>query len=240
MKSSTILIILASMTLMFTSCDKAIQPSGRVTQELHNFSDYKSIDISDAFEVIVEFSSNDEGVTVEADDNIHEYLDVKVIGDRLYLGIQRKYDIKGNATMKAYIATNDPIGMILASGASNIKFQNELIGQELYLEASGASNINGDIDVANLSLALSGASNMDIEGKADDVYADLSGASSFYGYDNVMQDLDIELSGASTARVKVESTLKVNASGASSVSYKGNPSINAINITGASQIIDAN
>ena len=143
----------------------------------------------------------------------------------------------GPATLNALISTSDEITGLYASSASLMSLTDQLIVNNLRIEASGASRIVGSLDVNSLSADLSGASNFELDGSADDAAAKLSGASTLGGYDLVIQDLEIQLSGASNSRTTVDGTLDVNASGASSVLYKGDGVVTYQNLSGASQIV---
>lgn len=65
----------------------------------------------------------------------------------------------------------------------------------------------------------------------------LSGASRFEGFDFTAITLDCELSGASRMEITCEGAMKVKASGASKVLYKGNCVITSIETSGASEVI---
>jgi len=62
-----------------------------------------------------------------------------------------------------------------------------------------------------------------MHGLGDYLHADISGASLLSAFDFPVRAADLNLSGASNARVTVSDHLKVTASGASSVLYRGNP-----------------
>lgn len=85
------------------------------------------------------------------------------------------------------------------------------------MEASGASSISLTGGAANLILEVSGASSVDLV--------------SFPAI-----DLRAELSGASSADVNASGRLDVEASGASELSYLGNPTLGSVNTSGASTV----
>ena len=93
-----------------------------------------------------------------------------------------------------------------------------------------------EIVADKLTADLSGASEMTVSGTAKELSMEGSGASSFHGFDLSTQNSDVDVSGASTAHVQTEKEIKVEASGASSVRYKGNAVIREIKSTGASSI----
>jgi hypothetical protein len=72
-------------------------------------------------------------------------------------------------------------------------------------------------------------------GSGDQFHAEISGASTFKAFDYPVREAMIDISGASEGKVAVTDELKVTAGGASSVLYRGNPSVSS-NISGASTV----
>lgn len=104
------------------------------------------------------------------------------------------------------------------------------------LNISGASKatVTG-VNSEKLTIDVSGASNVSIEGFAREVVVDLSGASSLKADGLLSEVAEMDLSGASSAKVNVTSQLNVDVSGASSVRYKGDPVVKK-DTSGASSV----
>ena len=66
--------------------------------------------------------------------------------------------------------------------------------------------------------------------------ADASGASTIDAENLKVEDADVEASGASSATVSATNDLKVDASGASKISYNGEPKSIKQNSSGASSV----
>lgn len=90
---------------------------------------------------------------------------------------------------------------------------------------SGASKsvFTGSAD--RLNVDLSGAAELDLRGSGGVLVGELSGASQLFAFDFPVEEVDLGLSGASRARLRVAKLLKVDASGASSVRYQGTPTV---------------
>ena len=67
---------------------------------------------------------------------------------------------------------------------------------------------------------VSGAASMNLNGKAETLVAELSGACKLAAEDFLANDVRIELSGASKASVLVADSIDIEASGASNLSYR--------------------
>jgi hypothetical protein len=100
---------------------------------------------------------------------------------------------------------------------------------------SGASKLNLDVKTQKMNIDISGASQFNPYGNAQKVSGDLSGASQLNAFGLVSDEVNVNVSGASNARVDVIKYLKVNASGASKVRYRGNPTTE-ISVSGASVV----
>ncbi|WP_234735637.1 head GIN domain-containing protein [Tellurirhabdus bombi] len=97
----------------------------------------------------------------------------------------------------------------------------------LDIRLSGASKVDFVGKANRLNVNLSGASTLDLEGKGAELRAELSGASTLRSTKYIVNAAELDLSGASSARVLVSDDLNVKASGASNVRYQGKPRINS-------------
>ena len=108
--------------------------------------------------------------------------------------------------------------------------------QEFYLSLAGASSADINIDSDDIEVRLKGASSANFSGKTKNIDADIAGASGLDTYDLVARSASIEASGASSAKVYAKEKLNIEASGMSSVRYKGSPEVSIINESGLSSV----
>ena len=105
------------------------------------------------------------------------------------------------------------------------------------LSLSGAvSGSLENLEADRLTLELSGASRLGATGRAGVLRLSLSGASFFRGPKFEAENAVVDASGASEALVHAKRTLKVEASGASTVRYLGEPKVES-KLSGASQVL---
>jgi len=238
MKTKIIAILIAVLTVSFYSCEinEHIVPSGDITTQVKYFSDYDAIDVSNAFTVYVNFSETEESIEIEADDNLHPYIEVRKVSGTLFIGLRNHVSIRGNTTLRVYITTRN-VTDYASSGASNFIIEDKLSANTVNIHLSGASYFIGDLDVNHAIASLSGASNIEVEGNADSFDVSASGASNIGDYDFIVDDLDVDLSGASNVWLTVNHELSVRASGASNVYYRGTGVVVSQNLSGASHIV---
>lgn len=150
------------------------------------------------------------------------------------------------------------------SGASRVSGLNMTLTEDLNLDLSGASDFKGNIVAREYDCDLSGASHVEMGIKTcNDMEIDLSGASTFNINSTIEEESnnisvnasgasnlsipnckfrrgEVNLTGASFAKLWITGTLDCDLSGASELGLKGSPSIGNINTSGGSKITNWN
>jgi len=212
-----------------------ITGSGRASTQEFDLSGFSKVNVSSAFRVAIEQGER-YGVSVTIDDNLVEYLDVRVEGDTLRIGMKPRLAIGfGNFTQKAEI-TMPQIEGIELSGATQGDISGFESDRPLEIEVSGASRLRGSIAAGETRMHVSGASTVELDGSASDLEVDASGASSVRLDDFLTGDARVEASGASNITVSAKGRLTGSASGASTVSYIGEPASVRVDSSGASNV----
>lgn len=129
------------------------------------------------------------------------------------------------------IHTSELRGMTF-SGAAKIKTQGRFATPQLAVTASGASEIDLDIEVQQLGITASGASDIELEGTADRLTIDVTGASKVDAEDLHTRVSHITASGASKVEIFATDTLTASPSGMSKITYHGTPVLNANTTSG--------
>lgn len=124
-----------------------------------------------------------------------------------------------------------------ASSSSKVNIEDFPKQELLKFDLSGASKLEVNVAFESIKGDLSGASNVNFQENCDFIDLDISGASTFYGFPANAKEAYLNLSGASKAEISVSDKLVVDASGASTVRYRGKPEVNK-NLSGASKVIE--
>lgn len=120
------------------------------------------------------------------------------------------------------------------SGSSRINLDGNI--KDLTVKAAGASKLTGALECEKVSFDVAGASSVVLSGRTQHFILDVSGASNINAFELDSEMVDCRVSGASRATINATKDIKISASGASSVSYKGDGLISHISLSGASSI----
>lgn len=230
------IIVIALMTNGCTPFN-TIRPSSNITTEDRYLTEFTGLNVSTAFTVDVSFSPTEDKIVVESNENIHPYIVTENVGGTLRIKLRNRINIRGNTTLKVHIITSTPLEYIGASDAVKIILLNDLNTEDLTISTSDASEMNGTVNVNNIQLFADDASNLNLEGTANTLTADISDASSMGQYNFVINEANMTLSDASNASITVNDVINLNASGASTLKYKGSALVDYISLSGASHIL---
>lgn len=209
--------------------------SGRTTTKDYDFSGFTKVDIGSAFESAITRGDGYK-TSVTIDDNLVDYLDVRQDGDTLRIGLKPRLSLGfRNVTLKAQITMPDVQGLNL-SGATRTNITGFSNTKPVTVDVSGASQLRGDITAGQMQMQASGASTVEITGSTGPLAVEASGASTVRLDNFKSTDTTVKASGASNVTVNASGKVTGNASGASSVSYVGNPASVQVDTSGASSV----
>ncbi|HEY4155670.1 MAG TPA: head GIN domain-containing protein [Puia sp.] len=236
------IILLGVAAVYLVSCGrflgKRIRGNGVIKTEERTVSPFKNVEASGAIKLMV--SQGDlKPVKLEGDENILPYIEIRQEGDRIEVRTRPGYNISPTNDLIVYV-TAPVYNSIEVSGASDIKGQNKISNAEnLQLEASGAGDIEMDVDAPEITAKISGSGSIKLKGQTRTLDIDLSGAGHAYCYDLLSENTRVDISGAGSAEVFASVKLEAEVSGVGNVSYKGNATNVNQHVSGAGSVSKA-
>ena len=234
-KIYTIALIIAAIVSVstFSSCRfRCKRGSGNQITQNRKMSDFDKLDISGGFKVtLVQDSSL--AVGIHADDNLMQYIQTSVENGKLRIKTKRNICSSGEMTITIGVRS---LTAVDASGAVEVTSNGRINTGDISFDLSGATKINMDLNAGTVNSSGSGNTELNLKGQASAHNVDMSGASDIQALDFVVGKYNIETTGASHAKINVLNSLSVHSTGASDISYRGNPSSVNNDKTGASTL----
>jgi hypothetical protein len=225
--------LLAGCSFLFPT----VVGSGYRTTSSYGFGGYGSIAASQAFKVHV-IPDAIFSLQVTCDDNVVPYLVVRQSGSRMELGLQQGYNYMG-VTVSAEVHM-PALAALDLSGAAQAQVEPGFSSSFPFtLTVSGASlaTIKGLV-CGPVSADISGASTLTFVGTAAAESLYVSGASTADLRNCTGTGAEVNASGASAVYVNVGSGhLGYSVSGASTLYYRGAPTLQQRDLSGASRIV---
>ena len=257
MKKAIGYILVAVLALILCGCNASTEPGVKnepKTTKHYDYAGFNSIEVTSAFRVDI-IQDEAYSVSVTADDFSH--IKVNQIGDTLQVGRQgtNLFNVSHkNPELRITLPGLDKINFSGATQGTICNFQTNgdiglhlsessylntinLTAANLAVEASGASRLHGKLKATSgADFVVSGASIVELIGEATDLNAKVSGASRCNLINFPVSDADFQVDGASSAWVNLNGSLKANVSGASNLTYLGNPAPVQIDTSGGSYL----
>jgi citrate lyase gamma subunit len=180
---------------------------------------FTGLKVSSGIDVYLK-QGNNEAVSVEADENLHEYILTEVRNG--VLNVYSEYNIRDAERKRVYVTMKE-VNSVKTTSAGDVYGQSPINGDKLELSASSAGDIKLAVNTKNIDIDISSSGDITLTGETDKLRADLSSAGDLNAYDLKSREADISVSSAGDADVNVSERITARASSAGDVNYKGDP-----------------
>jgi hypothetical protein len=223
MKSLKIIMI-AIAILGISACTHAqfrrtVRGNGHVVTKERQAENFNGINCSTGIDVYLKQGSN-ESISVEADENLQEYILTEVRGGVLH--VYTEVSIREAEKKRVYVTMKD-ITSVRTSSAGDIKGESPIKCDKLELSASSAGDIKLDVTAKEINIDISSSGDITLTGSTDILEADLSSAGDLNAYDLTAREANVSASSAGDADVNVTEKITARSSSAGDINYRGNP-----------------
>jgi hypothetical protein len=217
--------------------------SGEIVNQTIEVSKFDRVTLEGFGDVFIE-QGQIESLSVQTDDNIISFLDIRVRGTELVLGVERGADLNPSRSITYNLTVQNLNSITLAgsgtfhvdpvksedlhvslSGSGDIEIRG-LTADNLSIELNGSGNITlENVNVKRVDTSLRGSGDINLEGKTDTQKVAVSGSGNYLAGSLQTNSMDIRIPGSGDITVWVEDELNVNVDGSGNIRYYGKPNI---------------
>jgi len=212
-------LLLAISTCTDGQWRKTVYGDGNVVKKDRKAGSFTGVKVSTGIDVFLT-QGNNMSISVEADENLHEYILTEIEGDVLH--VYTDANIR-EAKMKRVYVTMDKINSLSTTSAGDLIGETPVRTDNLELNVSSAGDIKIEAYAKNIEVDISSSGDMTLSGEADMLEGNLSSAGDLNAYNLKVREADLDVSSAGDADVYVTERLRARASSAGDINYKGNP-----------------
>lgn len=229
--TKSIIFVFAILALGLISCRfgsvnlgrERVVGSGDLASEERSAENIERISLRGSGQVIV-IQGAEEGVTVEADDNLLPYIETEMEGRELVLKIRDGVSVNTRNEIQYTVRVKN-VSQVSISGSGDVT-AGTLETDDLTLEISGSGNINVDtLAVDSLTVRISGSGNLNLGGTTREQDVTISGSGNYDAAELTSQRAAITINGAGDMTVWAEEELDIRITGSGTVRYYGSPTI---------------
>ena len=222
LKNLTVVFVCLALTACVNGqFRKIVRGNGNVIKKERPAGSFSKIKVSTGIDVYL--SQGDKpSITVEADENLHEYIITEIRDDELYVRHDNDVNVREAERERVYVTMKD-VKVLSTTSAGNIIGETPVKTDDLELNASSAGDIKLEVYAKTVRADGSSSGDITLNGEADMLEAGLSSAGDLNAYNLKTREADITVSSAGDADIYVTEKLKARASSAGDINYNGEP-----------------
>ena len=213
------LVIIAISSCTHAQFFRTVEGHGNVVTKERKTDDFTGVKVSSGIDVYLK-QGNNESVSVEADQNLHEYILTEVRGG--VLNVYSEYNIRHAERMRVYVTMKE-INSVKTTSAGDVIGETPINTDRLELSASSAGDIKLEVHAKKIDIDISSSGDISVTGETDVLRADLSSAGDLNAYELRSREADVSVSSAGDADVYASERITARASSAGDINYKGDP-----------------
>lgn len=220
------IIVSTLVSLSLVSCNfdlninSGVKGNGHVTIENRTITKpFSTIKATEGLDVYLTQSDN-ESISVEADDNLQDLIITEVIDN--VLKIHTKQNI-GTFTSKKVMVSFKNISNIIATSGSDVKSTGTIVTKHLNLETSSGSSMNLDINTSTLKCKSTSGSNLKLSGKTIELIAEATSGSGIKATNLMAQNTNAKATSGADITINTTEALTAKASSGGDIKYTGKP-----------------
>jgi hypothetical protein len=224
--------------LFLTNCEAQkqgrIKGDGNVINETREVGSFDKMGVSGSFDINL-VKGKEGKIEIKIEKNLLPYLITEVENGKLKIRWKKGTSINTNRGVHLTVHFKD-INGISSSGSSDIKSIDLIKTDNLEVAVSGSGDITLQVDVNELNTRVSGSGDLDFKGAADNFTAAMSGSGDIEAFALQTNTANLKISGSADIKISVKDNLYARVSGSGGVTYKGNPKIEDIKVSGSGNI----
>jgi hypothetical protein len=198
---------------------KTVYGNNKVVTKERNTEPFTGVRVSSGIDIFLK-QGNNESLSVEADENLQEYILTEVRNG--VLNVYTEVNIREAERKRVYVTMKE-INSIHTTSAGDVFGETPVKSDRLELSASSAGNIKLEVYAKEIRVNISSSGDVSLTGEVDNLEADLSSAGDMNANDLKAREADISVSSAGNADINVSEKITARASSAGDINYRGNP-----------------
>jgi hypothetical protein len=228
-------------SLLFTTISNAqwnsknrIKGNGILKTEKRVTANYDEIKVAGFFDVVL-VSGPEGNITVEAEENLLQYIKIEVKGSVLSVFIDKNINLSTNKKLLITIPF-ESLDAVSLVGSGDITSKNTIKAKQFKSALSGSGNITLDIDAIDTEALVSGSGDLILRGKSQQLDTALSGSGDINTAELKTDNVTATVAGSGDVTVYCSNNLKATVAGSGDIFYKGNPKTKETKVTGSGAI----
>ncbi|MFI8379923.1 head GIN domain-containing protein [Leeuwenhoekiella sp. NPDC079379] len=240
MKKFTLIVALISIATTANAQfwgGKKIQGNGNLVTNNRDLSDYDEVGVAGSFDVIL-IAGKEGKISVEAEDNLQEYIITEVKGNKLKIYTKDGYNL--NTSRNNVITITVPfedISKVSMAGSGDIIGKDLITADQFECAVAGSGDMVLEVNAKNISASVAGSGDLTLSGKSDKSILKVAGSGDLDASDLNSTDAEASVAGSGDISLNCDGgDLKASVAGSGDIRYSGKPNNVSSKIVGSGSV----
>ena len=224
--------------LFLTNCEAQkygkVKGDGNVINETREVGNFDKMGVSGSFDINL-VKGKEGKIEIKIEKNLLPYLVTEVESGKLKIRWKKGTSINTNrgVHLTVYFESLNAVAM---SGSGDIVSKDVIKTDNFEVSVSGSGDISLQVDVNEMDARVSGSGDLNFKGTADNFTAAMSGSGDIEAFALQTNKANLKISGSADITISVKDELYARVSGSGDITYKGNPEIEDIKVSGSGNV----
>lgn len=223
------IVSIALISLVFASCHfghgERVNGSGNVQKEPRSITGFKGVATQGSIDIIV--SQGPYKVEVEADDNLLQYIETVVEGNKLSVGFRDNLWISHHSDVKVFVSAPE-LTDFETHGSGDVTGNGKISDQSrMNVSVHGSGDIRLALDAPEVRTSIHGSGSIQLMGDTKILLAEIQGSGDIKAGDLKAEDVTVSVHGSGNTDVFASVKLKTTIQGSGDVRYRGTPQLSS-------------
>ena len=217
-------IALISNSLSAQWGGKKITGNGNVVTKDRNVGDYDEIGMAGSFNVIL-IAGTEGKVTVEAEENLQEYIITKVKKNKLKIYIKDGYNLRTSRNKDIVVTVPfKDISEVTMSGSGDLVGKDPIDAQDFTCAVAGSGDMTLEVRAQHVTASVSGSGDLSLSGSTQKTTLKVAGSGDLFASNLKSVNAEASIAGSGDISLNCDGgKLKASVAGSGDIKYSGNP-----------------
>lgn len=239
-------ILACSVSVNGNLVGEAVRGSGNVVEESRSLGNVSGVELSMQGTLYITIGAS-QSFRIEAEDNLLEYIQTDVRGDRLVIDNPQRVNLQNSEPINFYLTLQE-LDTVEISSSGDVEVEDDIQSDSFSITISSSGSVSlgkldcsslrveisssGDITISDLladraSVRITSSGNMDIlAGQVPRQDITISSSGEYNARDVTSEEAEVTLTSSGKVTIRVSDRLRGRLSSSGDVYYIGNPDVN--------------
>lgn len=216
---------------------KKIEGNGKMLSKDRQVGDYNEIGIAGSFDVFL-VAGKEGKITVEAEENLQEYIITEVKGDKLKIYTKDGYTLNSSRNKEITITVPfEDIRKVSMAGSGDVTGKDVINAQNFECAIAGSGDMILEVNAQDVSASVAGSGDLAISGSTQKTQLKVAGSGDLDASGLKSKDAVASVAGSGDISLNCDGgDLKASVAGSGDIHYSGKPNNIKSNVVGSGSV----